>query len=413
MLLKSPNEDEKRYIGSALNATQPRWCCNTGPGPLRRLIRSPRVTTIQRRRSARSIQAEANFRSRLNELGATLLEPEWLGTDRPHRVRCAAGHQSATRPGNVSQGWGICRTCGGNDPKVTQAKFRVRLNELGATLLEPEWLGSGKPHRVRCIKGHECHPRPYEISQGGGVCRACAGKDPKAAEAAFHTRLNELGAQLLEPEWLGTRTPHRVRCAAGHECTPRPSTLKQGLGICITCAGQDPKAASAAFREAVQLLGGVVLEPKWLGTNKPHRVRCVDGHLSSPRPDCIRQGQGICARCRGRCYDTFYIVVDEINDVVKFGITTREGRRRLAAHRRDGYDRTELLISRMPDGQAVALERTCLAALRDVGEHPVRGREYFHARALALLLDVARGWTHGTETSGLIATTRNELPPAR
>lgn len=358
------------------------------------------MAAVQRRRSARSIQAEAKFRARLDELGATLLEAEWLGTDRTHRVRCAAGHESATRPGNVSQGWGICRTCGGNDPKVTEAKFHARLDELGATMLEPKWLGVKEPHRVRCVEGHECRPRPYEVSRGGGVCRTCASKDPKAAEAAFRTRLEELGADLVEPQWLGNRMPHRVRCAAGHECTPRPSTLQKGLGICITCAGQDPKVASTAFREAVERLGGVVLEPQWLGNSKPHRVRCAEGHECSPRPSCVQQGQGICARCRGRAYDAFYVVVDEMNDTVKLGITTGAGHRRLAAHERDGYDRTELLIGGMPDGEAVALERTCLAALRDAGERPVRGREYFHIRALALILDVARGW----------ARTSNQLP---
>ena len=43
---------------------------------------------------------------------------------------------------------------------AAEAAFRARLIELGATLLETEWLGSPQKHRVRCREGHECRPRP-------------------------------------------------------------------------------------------------------------------------------------------------------------------------------------------------------------------------------------------------------------
>jgi hypothetical protein len=45
--------------------------------------------------------------------------------------------------------------------------------------------------------------------------------DSIKAEATFRARLAELGATLLEPIWRGNGTPHRVRCSAGHDCTPR------------------------------------------------------------------------------------------------------------------------------------------------------------------------------------------------
>lgn len=38
-------------------------------------------------------------------------------------------------------------------------------------------------------------------------------------------------------------------------------------------------------------------------------------------------------------------------------------------------------------------EIAVLAALRDAREEPVRGREYFPARVLGLVLDVVDGWT--------------------
>jgi len=394
-------------------------------------------------------QAEAAFRARLTELGATLIEPLWLGANVPHRVRCAAGHNSAPAPASVRKGRGACRSCAGRDPQAAEAAFRVRLAELGATLLEPSWLGSGTPHRVQCAAGHDCTPRPNNVHKGAGVCRTCVGHDPKSAEAAFRARLARLGAILLEPAWLGVQTPHRVRCAAGHrctlrpahlqqgrgicptcvgydprrpevefrarlaeleatlleatwlgnttphrvrcaaghDCTPRPSNVRKGEGVCRTCAGKDPRLAEAAFRARLTEIGATLLESTWLGANTPHRVRCTAGHDCTPRPAQLRDGEGICSACAGRQWDILYVVSGDL-DVVKFGITSGDPRPRLRVHRRDGLDQVVRLFTGLPDGIARGLENNIKAALRDAREEPIRGREYFPVRALPLILDL-------------------------
>lgn len=117
------------------------------------------------------------------------------------------------------------------------------------------------------------------------------------AEAAFHTRLDDAGAQLLEPVWLGNATPHRVRCAAGHVCAPRPSNVQQGQGLCRTCARKDPAAASAAFVERLTAVGAVLLEPLWLGVHTPHLIRCAAGHISHRRPSAVRRSGRVCRAC--------------------------------------------------------------------------------------------------------------------
>lgn len=272
-----------------------------------------------------------------------------------------------------------------------EAAFRARVEELGGVVLEPTWRGSRKGHRVRCAEGHESTPRPGGIQQGKGVCGACAGNDPKAAEAAFRARVRELGGEVLERSWLGKNEGHRVRCAAGHEGTPRPNSVQQGQGLCRTCAGNDPKVAEAEFRARVEALGGVVLEPAWLGKSKGHRVRCAEGHEIAPQPSDVQQGRGICRTCAGRAWDVFYVVSDEVNGIVKFGITSGDPRPRLRNHARDGLNHAIRLIEGMSD--ASALESACRAALRDARESPVRGREYFPARVLGLILDVVDGWT--------------------
>lgn len=400
---------------------------------------------------AASLAAEAAFRARLEELGATLLEPEYLGSKVPHRVICAAGHSCTPAPSNLRNGQGPCRTCAGQDPAVAAAAFRARLAEMGATLLEPKWLGSMRKHRVLCKAGHECNPKPNWVQQGRGICRICSGNDPATAEAAFRARLAELGAELLEP-YRNSGTPHRVRCAAGHDCNPRPNDVAQGCGICLMCAGKHPAPAEARFLELLAKLGATPLYTEWLGTERrhlvrcaaghecqpvplgarrwgnicptctgkdpaaseakflarlkelgatplyeawlgshePHRVRCSAGHECEPTPSGVIQGHGACRYCAGKNWDAFYVVTG--SGAVKFGITSGDPRPRLRIHATQGYAEVARLVTGLPGTVALDAERAVKQALAMAGERPLRGKEYFDISCLALVLDVADPW---------------------
>jgi hypothetical protein len=95
----------------------------------------------------------------------------------------------------------------------------------------------------------------------------------------------------------------------------------------------------------------------------------------------------VCSTCAGREWDTLYVVADDL-DMVKFGITNGDPRPRLRAHRRDGLDQIVRLFTGLPDGVALEIENNLKAALRDAREEPIRGREYFPARVLPLILDL-------------------------
>jgi hypothetical protein len=112
------------------------------------------------------------------------------------------------------------------------------------------------------------------------------------------------------------------------------------------------------------------------------------------------QGFGICRACAGKVWDVFYVVVDNENGIVKFGITSGDPRPRLYRHACDGLNSVIRLIEGLPNDVAPRLERAVLAALRDAREEPVRGVEYFPASALGLVLDVVDGWTGVRSTPG-------------
>lgn len=348
---------------------------------------------------SRSAVAEAAFREKLTELGAVLLEPEWLGSKAKHRARCSAGHDCFPKPNSVQQGQGICRVCGGNDPAAAESAFRARLTELGAELLGPYTRSLDRLH-VRCAAGHDCYPRPATVAYGTGICITCAGIDPAPAEAAFRSRLADLGATLLGP-YLGTNKPHHVQCKAGHDCWPRPNTLARGTGVCRICSGYDPADYEARFRKRLAKLGATPLYEKYLGAAKPHRVRCAQGHECRPRPhDVLYGGHGVCRKCAHRDWDAFYVVTSP--RAVKFGVTSGDPRRRLNDHAAQGFGQVSRLVVDLPGLVAHDAEIAVRAALDLAGEKPVKGREYFDISCLALVLDVADTWLADADSAASI-----------
>jgi len=268
-------------------------------------------------------------------------------------------------------------------------EFRERVEAQGGTVVTSGWKNNRTPMLVRCKVGHLAMPRPGNVQKGQRICRACAGKDPAYAWNGFRDRVRELGGEVLEPEWRGKDVPHRVRCAEGHETAVSPNNVRKGQGVCRFCAGREttPEQAAENFRRAVADHDGEVLEPAWLGALATHRIRCAEGHEATVRPTDVQQGQGICRYCAGRVWNVFYIVADDDNDVIKFGISSGDPRDRLADHRRDGFERTILVRTNFPGARE--LETRILRALADAGEQPVRGREYYPARVLATVLDIA------------------------
>ena len=278
-----------------------------------------------------SAPAWAEFKRLVEACGGTVKEPEWLGNRVPHRVICREGHECTPIPSNVKkEGRGICNTCAGirrgaDKSAASWVVFKADVEAQGGTVEERGWLGAMRPHHVRCGRGHECYPSPCNVRQGHSICQVCACNGPAsaAAEANFRARLAELGATLLETKWLGTGTPHHVRCSQGHDCYPRPNSVQQRGGICKYCAGSN-------------------------------------------------------------C-NVFYVVTGPLG--LKLGISHGDGLDRLDTHYRDyGYATTRRLLTGLPPGAAAELEDELKRALPASGFDPVYGTEYFAIGALDLVL---------------------------
>lgn len=394
--------------------------------------------------ATRKRDAACAFRATLAELGAELLETEWLGALTPHRIRCANGHLSRPRPNNIQQGQGPCQTCAGNDTVAARAAFHALVAGLGAAVLG-EYTNVRTPIACRCSAGHLCRPRPANVIGGQGICRTCAGNDPASAEASFRAQVATLGATVtgkyvnsktpvacmcrnghacrprpehvlrghgiclacvgldsavaadafrdriaalgavIRGEYVNALTPVRCVCRNGHDCQPLPASVQQGVGICRTCAGIDPAVAEAKFRVLVAGFGGAVVG-KYVSSHTPVACVCKNGHKCAPHPTSVLGGTGLCQTCSVGESDVLYVVSS--SDTVKFGITSGNPRPRLTEHRRTGYRTVIRLLTGLPGDVAPRLEQDVIATLRLAEYIPVRGREYFHLDALAVILDV-------------------------
>jgi hypothetical protein len=130
---------------------------------------------------------------------------------------------------------------------------------------------------------------------------------------------------------------------------------------------------------------------EWVDTTVAVECVCAEGHSCFPWPNNTQRGVGICRKCKSKIWDVFYVTTNPVAGRVKFGVTSTGEQRRLTTHRTTGYSEVVRVIRDLPD--ALALEQNVLAALRDAGATSVQGREYFDIGALALVLDVADGWS--------------------
>jgi hypothetical protein len=222
------------------------------------------------------------------------------------------------------------------------------------------------------------------------------GLDRDTAEAEFYARVKAMGAVALEP-YRNARTKVHVQCSEGHDCYPTGQSVQQGKAICAICSGRDPAVIDAAFRARLAELGATPIYDEYRGVEHALHVRCKAGHDCYPKPHYVLSGDGLCRLCARTEFDAFYVVTG--NSVVKFGVTTGNGKQRLLAHAKDGYGDVVRLVTGLPGTLALDTENAVKGALSLAREAPVRGREYFDVSCLALVLDIADAWLAAPERS--------------
>lgn len=181
-------------------------------------------------------------------------------------------------------------------PQFGEQRFINSINKLGGKVIG-KYTGSGNIVECICPNNHKCNPRPDSIRDGRGMCRVCVNNDPKTAENNFFENIKLLGGKVVG-KYTGKDNFVNCLCPLGHKCNPRPNSIRNGQGMCRVCANQDPETAKNNFFKNIELLGGKVIGKYTSSVNIVECI-CSNNHKCNPRPNSIQQGKGMCLICVG------------------------------------------------------------------------------------------------------------------
>jgi hypothetical protein len=234
----------------------------------------------------------ADLRRRSREHGGECLEDECVGLTSPMRFKCAAGHQWTTQ-GRIIRTGSWCPICAGKE-RVTHAQMQRRARALGGELLARTVPDTKTPLRWRCADGHEW-VTPASKIRCGSWCPRCAGQTLLQDLQEF---AGKRGGLCLSRAYVNGNTPMRWRCAEGHTFTAIWRVVKLGRW-CGDCKAVRRRLTIAGMRSLAAERGGECLAPDYLGTNTRLRWRCAAGHEFDATPGSVRSGRW-CATCGNR-----------------------------------------------------------------------------------------------------------------
>ncbi len=199
--------------------------------------------------------------------------------------------------GDVNQGDGGCKYCGGHFIEPEDAVATMRFNNLEP--LEP-YKNTGTPWKCKCLRcGKTVTPRHNSVQSGSGGCKFCAKRFVDAEDAIVLMRTAKF--EPLE-SFPGASKPWKCKCLrCGRNVQPSYSSIQSGQKGCVYCGCKkvDPQEAF----DFMVSIGLTPLEPYKRADGK-WKCRCIKCLREvTPSYSSVRQGQGGCVYCSGKKVD--------------------------------------------------------------------------------------------------------------
>ena len=199
--------------------------------------------------------------------------------------------------GDVNQGDGGCKYCGGRFVEPEDAVALMRMNNLEPLV---PYKNTGTPWKCKCLRcGKLVTPRHNSVQQGNGGCKYCAKTFLDAEDAVSMMRISKLEPLVPYP---GSQKPWKCKCLrCGKEVTPAYTTIQAEQKGCVYCGGKKVDAKEAyAYMLSKDL---TPLEPYKRADGK-WKCRCnVCLKLVTPTYSTLKQGAAGCIYCSGRKVD--------------------------------------------------------------------------------------------------------------
>ena len=161
--------------------------------------------------------------------------------------------------------------------------------ERGGLCVSPTYVDSNSPLLWECSSGHRWSATAQSIRKGSW-CPECAGVR-RGTISQMENIASARGGKCLSQRYCNTATKLRWRCLRGHEWNATPLHVKNGHW-CPFCARVAPLTLTLLQEMAARKSGkclSVVCENSW----SPIRWKCAAGHEWSAPPRSIRAGTGV------------------------------------------------------------------------------------------------------------------------
>jgi hypothetical protein len=238
--------------------------------------------------------------------GGECLSPEYLGSSKPLRWKCAIGHEWTVRPSSVKAGsW--CPVCARNQ-KLKLEEMQEIAKGRGGECLSTTYRNGRTPLLWVCAEGHCWKARPANVKSGtrrrGTWCRECyQGRRKFHAKHRIET-MRELatarGGTCWSREYLSSKSKLTWQCTAGHRWQALPTSVVQG-SWCPTCARNQPLGL-ARLQNIAAGRGGVCLSREYTNERTALWWACGAGHQWKATPNKVKRGSWCptCASIRRR-----------------------------------------------------------------------------------------------------------------
>jgi hypothetical protein len=239
--------------------------------------------------------------------------------------------------GDIQQGDGGCKYCGGRFVESEDAVELMRSNSLEP--LEP-YQNTMKPWKCKCLKcGKLVTPRHASIQKGAGGCKYCAKVFVDAEDAIQVMRKAKFEPLVPYP---GSQKPWKCKCLrCGKEVQPAYTSIVSGQKGCVYCGGKkvDPQ-------EAFDFMLSKDLEPleQYKRADGRWKCRCMKcSKIVTPTYSAVSQGQGGCRFCTNKGLDYnasafLYLMTHKEFSAHKIGVGNHKTRNnRITEHKKTGW----------------------------------------------------------------------------
>jgi hypothetical protein len=245
---------------------------------------------------------------KFEERGYELLENEWVNSTTKMRYRCPHHPDKPLSMiyNSFQRGRG-CPYCGGR-AKLTYEFVKQKFEDRGYELLETEYVNCETKMHYRCPHHFDEELSiKYNNFQSGQGCPYCGGK-AKLTYEEVKASFKEYGYELLETEYINSKTKMRCRCPYHPDkiLSIRYNDINRKSG-CHYCGGSRAKLTFEEVKQKFEERGYELLENEYINNSTKMRYKCphhLDKEGLSITYGNFQSGQG-CPYCGGRVKLTY------------------------------------------------------------------------------------------------------------